>query len=51
MIALFLATIAVALAVGGWIGVRLTDRLDDADADISRFVVSVPPHEWQHADD
>lgn len=45
MIAVFLATIAVALAAGGWIGVRFADWQQRPDADLARFVAS-PPHEW-----
>lgn len=45
MIAVFLATIAVTLAVGGWVGVRFADWHNRHDSDLTRFVVS-PPHEW-----
>ena len=48
MIALFIATIAVALAVGGWLGVRYAEATTETD--LTRFVVSIPPHEWSSDD-
>lgn len=43
----FLAVIAVALAVGTWVGIRWAETSHRIQADVTTYLVSIPADEWQ----
>jgi len=51
MTAIFLASIAVTLAVGGWAGIRYAQAAYELDADLTRYLVSIPASAWQEDGD
>lgn len=42
-----IAALTVALAVGGWLGIRYERESQRIDTDIRRFLLSIPPSEWK----
>jgi hypothetical protein len=51
MITVFIAFLALAVAFGGWIGIRYSDFMAGHDADLSRYLVSIPTSAWKDDDD
>lgn len=51
MVLIFLASIAVALAVGGWAGIRYSDAVHSMDADLTHYLISIPASVWEGGDE
>ena len=47
MAAMTVAVFATFLALGGWLGIRYAEKSQQIDADIARFLMSIPDEEWK----
>ena len=41
-----IAVLTIALALGGWLGIRYERTSHQVDTDIRRFILSIPASEW-----